>query len=269
MKNLMTAEQAFNVAMNEHALLYASATVEQARLKFYDQTFNVLGNGINSMEDFVKSYHITKKNTKYLDSFPAKYIGNHELYLVFAEREGRIDTGSGSSELYTKEELAELGNPRYIDNIAEDFGRYEFVPYPNFRKEYSLIGVLDFAELDVSWTQAAIEFYSQAKAFFQSDKVKNYHHHFPEPGETKESCVADYTEMFDRIGKGKKEQDFYQYITQQYGFGVEYTGNVEQFLEKRWHHRQAEANRFIDETLEYLNHLLEQKQGLQHKPGKI
>lgn len=262
----MTAEQAFNLAMNEHALLYASATVEQAKLKFYDQTFNVLGNGIHDMKAFIKKYKITKKKTPYLDSFPAKYIGNDELYLVFGERNGRIDPGSSDLELYTKEELVQMGNPRYTDNIAEGFSLYEFIPYPNFREEYSLVGKLDFTDLDISWAQAAIEFYRASKAFFQSDKIKDYHHHFPEPGETKESCVAEYTEMFDRIGQGKSQEQLYRYITQQYGFGVEYQGNVEEFLQNRWKHRQAEANHFIDETLNHLNAIVEQKQGMQHKP---
>lgn len=264
MTNLMTADQAFNYAMNEHALLYVSATVEQARLKFYDQTFNVLGNGIHDMKDFVKMHKITKKNQKYLDSYPAKYIGNHELYLVFVEKNGRIDPGSSLPELYTKEEMVQMGNPRYVSNVSERLTDDEFVPYANFQKQYSLIDKIDFATLDISWTQAAIFFYNHAKAFFQSENVMKYHHAFPEPGQTREEGVAEYTQMFERIGKGKEksQSDLYKYITQQYGFGVEYTGDVEQFLEKRWKYRQAEVNRFIDETLEYLNDILEQKQRL-------
>lgn len=268
----MTANQAFNYAMNEHALLYASPTLEQAQFKYYDQTFNVLGNGLSDMDDFIQEHTITEENRPYLDSFPSKYIGEHDLYLVFVEQAGRIGSDTALPGLYTKDEVKKMKNKTMMSRIngkrkEEDLSDNVLVPYPNFQKSSSLVWKVDLRALDVSWAEAAKVFYLQAKEFFNSKEINRYSDAFPVQGEKREEEIRQYTEIFTRIGAKKSQEEQYAYITQQYGFGVEYNGNVVEFLEKRWNLRKIEISQFLDDTLEHLDNILSHQVDTTNKPG--
>lgn len=81
----MTAEQAFNVSMNEYPSLYTSYSLERAKMKFYDHIFNIIGNGFGDMEEFKEEHTINKFNKHLIDSFPDKYISNTPLYMAYKE----------------------------------------------------------------------------------------------------------------------------------------------------------------------------------------
>lgn len=74
MRKIMTAKESFNLAMNEYPTLYVSPTLELAKLKHYNQLFNVIGNGYRDLDEFLYGMTINDKNKNKIYTFPEKYI---------------------------------------------------------------------------------------------------------------------------------------------------------------------------------------------------
>lgn len=241
---IMTFEQAFNVAMNEYPMLYTARTVTLAKLKFSDQIFNVIGNGISSVSDFESNFTITDANKNIIDSYPSSYITNQPLYTVY-----RItDTGLSQylENLYTEQQLEQFSNdPAYVWYRANRL-MDNFDPYPNFDSKYSLVYNVDLQQYDSSWTIAAIYFYTKMKEWFNSDSVWKY----PAAGHLKDmqTCIVEYERMFKRY-EGDAQTLEERNVKISNAYGIEYTGNIEQFIHTRWNNELNRIITFIDETL--------------------
>lgn len=241
---IMTFEQAFNVAMNEYPMLYTASNVTLAKLKFSDQIFNVIGNGISSVSDFESNFTITDANKNIIDSYPSSYITDQPLYTVY-----RItDTGLRQylENLYTEQQLEQFSNdPAYVWYRANRL-MDNFDPYPNFDSKYSLVYNVDLQQYDSSWTIAAIYYYTKMKEWFNSDSVCEYQ----AAGHLKnmQACVTSFERMFKRYADSAKTTEEYNELISK-AYGIEYSGNIEQFIVTRWNHKLNRIITFIDETL--------------------
>lgn len=276
-KKIMTADQAFNVSMNLYPLLYSAPTIEEAKMKYYDQTFNVIGNGYKDMADFIRKITINKKNDMYIDGFPEKYTSAQTLYFAYTElvnsrRSSMPKFESVLQGLYTKEELENMPEVKYsMQTNDEDCldEKDEFCPYPGFSKEYTLVWE-DMSKLDQSWIHAAILFYSKCKEYFNSDSSFGYHGAHPKDDNDKswDSLIEDFQTSFERYKtEGMTDEEYHNKITEAYE--SEFNGDVKQFIKDRWTKDLKEIKIFIDETLERLTSFLKVEDTPIKKPSKI
>lgn len=261
MPKIMTAEQAFNVSMNEYPSLYASTTLDKAKMKFYDHVFNVIGNGWRDMEEFKKEHTINKHNKHLVDSFPEKYIGDTPLFTAYTEvkyygnyKEGIFD--SSLLGIYTQEEIAQMPEVKHsvrIDRRRKENENMEIDFYPNFQKRYSMVWD-DISSLDKSWFEAAKFFYTNAKEYFTSNNTHNYSNACPKDDDIQkwDRLIADYERHFPQyVKEGQTQQEYFDKITQDYG--TPYYGDTKQFIKERRAKELVRINSFLDETLERLD----------------
>lgn len=260
MPKMMTPEQSFNLSMNEYPSLYTDAVLEQAKLKYYNHIFNVIGNGYRDVDEFVQAHTITKKNKNLIDSFPDKYITSEALYEAYTEIDETrsYPVGKRNSELpglYTERELKNMPEVKYTMQVNKSHRRENFVPYPNFKKEHSIMW--KDVNLDKSWFEEACFFYTKCKEFFASEHVHRYHNAMPleENANAWERLIDDYESNFVRLKTPDMTQEaYYQAITKAYN--SEYSGDTKEFIKNKWKKEHARINVFIDETLERLESLI-------------
>lgn len=262
---LMTADEAFNVAINTYPSLYTAATLELAQFKFFDQVFNVIGNGTSTIEEFAEHYALPPENADLTQGFPEKYIGTTPLYYVYTEvveehgwRSPKY--GTDLAGLYTEDEIKAMPHVLHsvLSNRDEVKGQSRFVPYPNFKKRYSLVWNVDMGSIDPSWSEAALRFYGFAKTFFESDDAHAYSDAVPKDPSRR---VADYEEAFARCRKpGMSEGAYRAAISEAYE--LEYTGDTEDFICRRWAIEKARILDFLEETIGMLENVLAAKQAM-------
>lgn len=240
----MTFEQAFNLAMNKYPALYTSPTVELSKMKFCDQIFNTIGNGISTADAFELEFTITEDNKHLINSYPDLYITSQPLYTVCH----KTPTGITKyfQNLYTQEQAAQFTPQRDYTSYPVNKFSGDFSPYPNFESKYSLVYNIDLSRYDSSWTVAAIFYYSKMKEWFTSNSVCEYAaaNHLKDM----QSSIASYQQMFKRyVGDAQTVEEQNANISKVYG--IEYTGDIEQFIVTRWKYELNRIMAFIDETL--------------------
>lgn len=203
-QEMMTAEQGFIHSMNTYPSLYTSSTLEDAKLKYFDHIFNVIGNGYHDVEEFITHHTINDENKDLINSFPDKYIGDTPLFYAYTQVHNHrgYESGVTGSELpgiYTEEELKNLPQVVYTVQANGNFfddEEYFFNPYPNFSKQYSMIWEDSIEALEVSWLQAAQFYYEKAREFFYSKNANKYHGACPEDEFELEDRVKSYEAAF-------------------------------------------------------------------------
>ncbi len=267
-KKLMTAEQAFNYAMNKHPSLYTEDNIADAKFKYFDHIFNTIGNGYGNFREFSAEHTINDENKNFIESFPEKYITSKPLYYAYTKvkKIGSFEMGESGSELpglYTEEELKskpevlyKVQSNRSIHKDREQqFGYKEsLLPYPNFSREYSMVWRMDMSKLDASWMDAAKEYYVRAKEFFNSEASQFYHGAAPKVESMMDELIASYEKNFIRYKKdGMTEIQFNEAISKAYE--LNYDGDTKAFIEKRWEVEQKRILKFIDKTLDKLGYV--------------
>lgn len=256
---VMTAQQAFNVAMNEYPTLCSADSLDDAQFKYFDHIFNVLGNGYRDLQEFINNHWTGKHNEHLLESFPSKYISSQPLYRAYTKvrKIGTIDIpdyDSAIDGIYTEAELKELeGVAISIPNKSQFYDDEPSfpIPYPNFMQDCSMVWRMDMTKLDSSWTEAAIWYYEEVRKFFKSDKASYYHRAVPTNDRAKKDLISDYEKMFLRYKKdGMSQEEFFEAISDNYE--LEYDGDTEAFILARWNKELERINLFIDETLDML-----------------
>lgn len=272
----MTAQQAFNYAMNTYPSLYTSQNLDKARLKYYDHIFNTIGNGYRDMQEFYDGHTITPENSHLLDSFPSYFIGNEPLFYAYTKIRDHGSYKMGDSEglldgVYTKQQLASM--PEVLMTVqcnslrAGDADSISF--YPNFQKEYSMMWD-DISELDISWTQEALFFYNSAKNFFTGPNNHLYSSACPRLSDKKgwEFKIKEYEESFNKYKKpDQTQEDFYFEITKAYN--TVYNGDTKFFIALRWKNELDRILSFIDETIERLQEDLNIKESNNSKLSTV
>lgn len=267
-EQIMTAEQAFNYAMNKYPSLYATSNIQDSKYIYYDHIFNTIGNGYRNTKEFLIEHTINKENEHLLNSFPEKYISDQPLYYAYTKTKKFADFEMGDSDsvlpgIYTEKEINEMegvvkcfvqANAPIIED--EDYQYDErLIPYPNFSKEYSMVWKMDLSLLDDSWKFAALEFYTRAKDFFNSEFSHLYHNAAPKTDWKMEEVMELYDKNFARYKKeGMSESDWHQVISKEYE--QNYNGNTKDFIVKRWEVEELRIKGFIDETIEKLQNEL-------------
>lgn len=265
-RKIMTADEAFNVSMNKHASLYSANSLEEAKLKYYDQIFNTIGNGYRDMKEFKDGHTVTAKNIQLTQSFAEKYITGEPLFYAYTEVEEKYGYKSGKESsslpgLYTKEELKLMPEVVHTMQANANYFKedYNFNPYPNFQKEYSLVWD-DISKLDKSWPESALVFYKKCQNYFSSDAVSNYYYACPKDNETEkwERSIESFEKNFTRYKtEGMTQDEYHQKVSKEYE--VEYSGDTKDFIKRRWEKEHARINEFLDETIERLESILNPK----------
>lgn len=259
----MTAEEAVNVSLNQYPSLYTSATLANARLKIFDQIFNVIGNGYRDHDEFVNAHQWTPKIAEMARGFPSKYIGVEPLYTGYmattVRGEGAMtfemaDIHSSLQGLYTEAEKEfhpdvkkwSLSNGRRGQTQPEVHS-----PYPNFKTEYSLLYHVKIEELDDSWLKAGAEYYEYCREYFNSPESANYHGAWPADPQKQTRLIADYEQSIARCIKGIEDQaEQWAVITKAYE--TPYEGDTARFIQARWAKDKARIGIFIESTLSML-----------------
>lgn len=276
----MTAQEAFNRAIQQYPMLYAAASLHQARCKVFDQIFNVIGNGYRSQKEFDIGFRVPPAARAQYQTAPTKYIDGQPLYIGYTratpmfsddvvaripgkENPLRGDVNSMLEGAYTEEEKhffpdVQLWRPL---RVAPDW-----VPYPNFKTEYSLLYKIDLTKLDESWLDEGIEFYRNARAFFVGPNSHLYHTAWPEDSRQQERLVADFKTAFSKyVEKSSDPQEQNRLISEAYEFP--YTGDVATFIQERWAKEKARILNFISDTVALLETELLMRQAPANDPN--
>ena len=276
---LLTAQEAFNRAIQQYPMLYAAASLHQARCKVFDQIFNVIGNGYRNQKEFDIGFRVPPAVRAQYQTAPAKYIDGEPLYIGYTkasplfsddiaarmpgtENPLRGDVNSMLEGAYTEEEKhffpeVQLWRPLRVVS--------DWVPYPNFKTEYSLLYKIDLSKLDASWLDEGIEFYRNAQAFFVGPNSHLYHGAWPENDRQQERLVADFKTAFSKyVEKSSDPQEQNRLISEAYEFP--YTGDVTMFIQGRWAKEKARILNFIADTIEHLEVELSTRQQPKNAP---
>jgi hypothetical protein len=254
---LLTPEKAVNCYINNHPSRYASSSWEISKLLVYNQIFNVNGNGIRDDAEFKDHLRNRRKN---VHTPPAKYLNGEPLFWGYTRlREikygdktfAMVDTDSGLPGVFTEDEK------QYHPEVVkwQDCPRIEeFIPYPNFNKNYSIVWRIDTAILTPEWIDEIIWFYHKCEEFFNSDRVHEYHSALPKDPIKLENRVKDQDAYLEKYKKAAAdEKECWSEITKAYG--VEYQGDTLDFMQRRWNKEHTRIREFISETIEMLESL--------------
>lgn len=244
---IMTADQAFNLFMNKYPNRLASETEDDAKMKFYNHVFNVIGNGCSdNFKAFKETFEITLDNRHYIHSYPKKYNSSKSLFYFFGD-------GASSEELYSLEDLKKMPKKTLKIPFKKPGDDFIFYFYPNFKKEYSMVWQVNMKKLDHSWIEAAIVYYQNAKNFFNSENVKHYFGAYTEDdttqqGETLSEKIERQEKTFkDYRKEGMTDEEHYKLISNE--CKLEYNGDTKDFLKRSWEAELTRILSFIDETL--------------------
>ena len=259
---IMTMSQAFNVALNQFPYLYAHPNIERSKLRVYDQIFNVIGNGYVDQDDFDADFTITAKNKPLLDNYPAKYSSDEILFEGYTEIDPDFEefekqfpkSGTNIKGLYTEWEK-DL-HPEVKLWREKKPSTSDWIPYPNFQKEYSLVWDFDMDKLDASWLEEAVWFYEQSKKFFLSEASAQYHYAWPSEPQKQQYIITSFESRFPTYNKeGMTQDEYYAAISKAYEFP--YNGDTQLFVQQRWEKEKARILAFIEETTTMLSDKLE------------
>lgn len=263
----MPIEEVVNVSINTYPTLYASNSLNEAKMKVYDQIFNTIGNGIRDsveLQDAYCSNSTLKDISKHL---PNKYISEEKLYQGFTGINDEMSSILGENapdystlidELLTFNEAED--DPEI--KVLREFKKHEFTPYPNFKEEYSLF-YQDSVKLPEDWLVELKWFYLSCKEFFLSDSVYNYHYFYPRDSkEDKWNRLIDgYSKQFEKYKQSSEDDaEFYKKVSEAYE--LEFDGNIVDFIKRRGDKEISRVLRFIDKTVNLIDKQIADKKGV-------
>ena len=195
--NIITPEQYIDYATYNHQTLYASPSYEQSKLKVLDHMFNVIGNGITDSEFFTtpltevqaletqKWYNVNTVWCGY------KRVCITDLSFVFPDY--------SHLPIYSTEQF----DCEEVKLWRKSDVSYKFEPYPNFKKEYSLVWKYNIKELGIEWIQTAIWFYEKCKEWFETEikENSNYYNCYDDEQYNKYRCrvISFCNETIDHL----------------------------------------------------------------------
>jgi hypothetical protein len=261
--NNPTPEQFIHHSISQYPTLYASKRgYAVAELHILDQLLNVIGNGVRDNQELRE--HLSEVEEVELDQ---RYFTDDLYYGYFEVKK----FGEGEDAFYFPEgepiscvEEDKVKHPDVVHwTLCRGYGEekpFLYNPYPNFRKEYSVIYQCpEFLELGDEWLKAAIKFYEYCQQFFV-DYAPHYHSAFPtHSAGGDERRLADFAEMIGREDKYETFDDItkgYNYRTPEDKW-IPYEGDNHEFLTLKWQRQLEGINEFLTETIKLLNSKLE------------
>ena len=186
-------EKFYSNKIYQYPSLYLFESFDRIRLATLDQLLNVIGNGVETNRDFSKEFK-QKSKIHYTDLIneytfirtPYHIIQDNKLMILynvfdsyekhFPEEElwvKNCDVDSYLSQTYMFHELV----PPQQKYSAFEKNNYEFSPYPNFEKQYSVLWEVPDIKLNKCQIDDFIWFYNKCLEYFDSENVVNYHHY--------------------------------------------------------------------------------------------
>ena len=242
---LYTPEQYILRAVSRYPTLFAGYDYDDTKFRVLDQLLNVNGNGIRNDKELLEhlEYHEFDEvdAARYTTGEPV-YYGYYEVIMI---GDTMLPAPGGESI-----SVLESDRDQHPDvKLWREVTRYKRDPYPNFKKDYSIVWRSDFKALGPEWCKAAIWFYTKCRGYFLGD-CRGYHYSFPKYDTYLDRDVTDRTlkDFQERIA-GKYES--YEALSEAYG--VEgYNGDDYDFLSRRWQREKNRILTYINETIKYL-----------------
>lgn len=255
---LMPIEEVFNVSINTYPTLYASNSLNEAKMKIYDQIFNTIGNGIRDSVELQDAYYPDSAPENISKYLPNKYVSEEKLYQGFTDIDNEMSSILGKNapdrstlidELLTFNEAE--ANPEI--KVLREFKKHEFKPYPNFKEEYSLF-YQDGVNLPEDWLVELKWFYLSCKKLFLSDSVYDYHYFYPRDSEEDKwnRLVDGYLKQFEKYKQSSEDDaEFHKKVSEAYE--LEFDGNIVDFIKRRGDKEISRVLRFIDKTVNLID----------------
>jgi len=254
MKNF-TPEQYVLYQLQQYPTLYKGPTLAEVKLRVYDHFFNTIGNGIANLEDLQNQ--LTYKDD-YNEALARKFITSEQLYYGYPEVEKHV-VGS--------DVVIERGVGKWINCLESEKEFYpdikrwttasyhEFVPYPNFKRKYSLLYTIDYAFITLSkeWLEEAKWFYNQCGWWFaQECNAGKYSSAYPR--QTDFAMQRDLNEWTQILSGETYKLDP---VLIEKAYGIPFDGDVDTFLRKRWVEDLKRIAEFLGDVQTYLTYAIE------------
>lgn len=237
-KQLMTPHEYLMRCLSKYPILYSRPTLDGVRLCVFGQLFNVIGNGVRCNEelvDFLSAPVVVDSDAMRFVTAEPLFCGymkvDHRFGMEMPDFDGCVDG------LFFEHE--KINHPEVVHWVQsnDDMDSYQWQPYPNFSKRYSLVYKTDFHELSVEWHEAALWFYRQCKVFFEA--TTEPYHSARVTQEQIDQSVEDYRRW---IGNKTHQQVSTDY---NYPFDVD----VRKMAIDLWEADFKQITKFIDETI--------------------
>jgi hypothetical protein len=229
----------------EYPTLYNADSYELAAFSVFDQTFNVLGNGLD-WQNFFKD--LSQPVPDNLEDEALKYISGKQLYY-----------GCNNPIELSNSTLAPNYETKKVRAVKEDQYLYpdvklwyecssrpdgKCVPYPNFAKQFSFVYTIKFKQLSLDWIEAAEWFYNKCMDYFNTD-CSDYAYAFPN------TSTYEHNNMIKHI---VEMMHAYPTPEEQFKcFELPYYNDPEEFLTRKWQRDLELIKESIREILSYLH----------------
>ena len=255
MQKFYTPEQFILKNLGTYPTLFKASTYDQVKYRVLDHVLNTIGNG-NSRKDYI--YH------DYDFESAKRFITTEQLYYAYRDQDVTVKT-YGKVEIVTAKSFGKSIDilesekslyPEYVHYTKSNTTELH-VPYTNFDYTYSSVYSKDFKfqTLGLEWIEAAIWFYQESLKFFNSENVSQYHYAFPQ-FDPKTNSFKTQNQIKDFNNHIAKYKSYYD-ISRDYG--LEFTGDTADFLQRRWDKELSRIIEFINKTIEMLEKLAEQE----------
>jgi len=253
----MTPDQYTKSHIVDYPTLFAKSTFEESKRTVMGGVFNSLCSEVNETLELFK----WEPNQELLNQYSDKYHTNkifwgYEKILTYSNDDGTpILDGNGEEMTYPDPScesitVLECDKDKHPEiKMWMEATKHTHNPYPNFQKKYSVLwNGLD--NIPDDWRKEAITYYQWCLDYFNDPKqYSHFHHAFPKADENDtQRTIDEYKRFIENNPKYPTHQD----VTDAYG-GVEYNGDMPDFIHRLWEKTRQEYITFIKETLTLLN----------------
>ena len=252
----MNPEQYVKYQILMYPSLYGCSSLEESKFRVFDQLFNTVGNGISPKtfkkiveDDLVLSEQDIEKLKEYTstDDFAYGYTKD-EIMILNGMKLPKL-YGSNESSFIVRQ--CDIDKHPHIVHWVPFSNNHRFLMYPNFYKEYSLCWKHEYVKhLNKKWIEVLIWYYEKCLHLFNTSE--NIAEHYPSayPCKTEKDTQIHLNDFIKMI----KEYPDNEAISKAYE--LEYYGDPDEFLRRRWKLEKERTIAFIKETLEMIRNNL-------------
>ena len=222
--------------VSRYPSLYADDTFDGAKVRVLDQLFNVNGNGVRDHDELLAHLRVFEFDRERA----LRFCQGEKAYHGYTKTRRLGDYVFPEGDFITVAESEKVNHPEIV--MWKESTRFDWKPYPNFQKEYSIVWRSNFKELGLDWADAVVWFYTRCNEWFDHNESK-YHYAYPcdKPGKSQK-----YLENMI-VARNRHESD--EAFALAYGVDV-FNGDMDQFLRARWQKEFANIREYIQETID-------------------
>ena len=218
---------------------YADTTFDAVKLRVLDTLFNVTGNGIRDHQELLQCLTVAEFDRdlalRCCNGEPV-YFGYTQT-LKFVEADFQKEFPQGDPIMVLEDDRP--NHPEIVYWMKNK--RFEWNPYPNFNKQYSIVWRSNFRELGPAWSEAAVWFYTKCDEWFDNHSSK-YSYAYPHHDE------QQTRKYLDGMIKNRTQYDSDQAFAEAYG-AESFDGNMDQFFRQKWQRELKRIREYIQETI--------------------